>query len=155
MVSRKRSRGARACFAAVLAVALAATLPALAQAGCPPTPLSHSLQVSGGGSAVSPAFCISSEYPTFRFFAHQLGDASTSPLNVSLRWVDVLGVGVDTGAGSLHFGYGQWSPSPVMRLGSSVPLWMPGSTLAVRLVFRAAPGGSWAVDDTYLDPYRR
>jgi hypothetical protein len=114
----------------------------------------HSLTVGLGGVASSPWFCISSEFPTFRFFARQLGGASASPLNVSLRWIDVLGVGVDTGAGSLRF-YGAWTPSPVMRLASALPLWMPGSTLMVRLQFQAGTGGSWAIDDVYLDPYRR
>jgi len=117
-------------------------------------PGSHSLVVKAGSTAVSPFFCVSSEYPTFRFLARQPGGASASPLNVSLRWVNVLGVGVETGAGSLK-SYGAWSPSPVLRLGESVPLWMPGSTLQVQLVFRAGSGGSWSVDDVFLDPYRR
>ena len=114
----------------------------------------HSLTVGPGGVASTPWFCISSEYPTFRFFARQLGGASASPLNVSLRWIDVLGVGVDTGAGSLHW-HGAWTPSPVMGLASTLPLLMPGSTLMVRLRFQAGPGGSWGIDDVYLDPYRR
>jgi hypothetical protein len=114
----------------------------------------HSLAIAANGTAVSPSFCISSEYPTFRFFAHQPGGASSSPLSVSLRWLNVLGVVVDTGAGSLN-NDGAWAPSPPMRLGSSVPLWMPGSTLQVQLVFHAGAGGSYQVDDVYLDPYRR
>lgn len=117
-------------------------------------PGTHSLLVGANGYAVSPPVCISSEYPTWRFVARQLGGASASPLNVSLRWVNVLGVGVETGAGSLS-GYGSWTPSPVMKLANSLPLWMPGGTLMVQLVFRAGPGSSYAVDDVYLDPYRR
>ena len=117
-------------------------------------PGTHSLLVGTNGYAVSPPVCISSEYPTWRFVAHQLGGASSSPLNVSLRWVNVLGVGVETGAGSLH-GYSGWAPSPVMKLANSLPLWMPGGTLMVQLVFRAGAGSSYAVDDVYLDPYRR
>ena len=45
---------------------------------------SHSLVVAANGAAVSPRFCISSEYPTFRFVSRQLGGATASPLNVSL-----------------------------------------------------------------------
>jgi len=56
-------------------------------------PGSHSLVIKAGSMAVSPFFCVSSEYPTFRFLARQPGGASASPLNVSLRWVNVLGVG--------------------------------------------------------------
>jgi hypothetical protein len=114
----------------------------------------HSLSVAAGSSVASPWVCISSEYPTWRFFARQPGGASSSPLSVSLRWVNVLGVGVETGAGSLS-SYGRWAPSPLMKLGNSLPLWMPGSTLMVQLVFHAGAAGSWSVDDVFLDPYRR
>jgi hypothetical protein len=116
-------------------------------------PGAHNLLVGANSSAVSPWVCISSEYPTWRFFARQPGGASSSPLNVSLRWVNVLGVGVETSAGSLS-SYGRWAPSPLMKLGNSVPLWMPGSTLMVQLVFHAGASG-WSVDDVFLDPYRR
>jgi hypothetical protein len=116
-------------------------------------PGTHSLSVPANGTAVSPWFCISSEYPTFRFFARQPGGASSSPLSVSLRWLNVLGVVVDTSAGSLN-GTSAWAPSPTMKLGNSVALWMPGSTLQVQLVYHAG-AGSYQVDDVYLDPYRR
>jgi hypothetical protein len=42
-----------------------------------------------------------------------------------------------------------------MKLGSSVPLWLPGSTLYVRLSFRPAADSAWAIDDVFIDPYRR
>jgi hypothetical protein len=42
-----------------------------------------------------------------------------------------------------------------MRLGNSVALWVGESTLAVQLVFRSSGGGSWAIDDVYIDPYSR
>jgi len=118
------------------------------------TPGSHSLGIESFGSAASPWICISSEYPTFRFFARRLSGATSSTLNVSLRWVDILGIGVDTTAGTLQSS-GSWAPSPVLRLGKAVPLWMPGGTLQVSLVFTPAWGSSWAVDDVYIDPYRR
>src|SRR5204862_88588 len=59
-------------------------------------PGTRSLAVAANGTAVSPWFCISSESPTFRFFARQPGGASASPLTVGLRWLNVLGVVVDT-----------------------------------------------------------
>jgi hypothetical protein len=114
----------------------------------------HSLALQAGGRAVSPWVCIGSEYPTWRFFARRSSGSSTSTLYVGLRWVNVLGLGVESGAGYLQSGEA-WSPSPVMKLGNSLPLWLPGSTLAVQLVFQASGGGSWAVDDVYIDPYRR
>lgn len=118
------------------------------------TPGSHSLGIESGGVAASPWVCISSEYPTFRFFARRLGGGASSTLDVSLRWIDVLGIGVDTTVGSLQSG-GSWAPSPVLRLGKEVPLWMPGGTLQVGLVFQPSWGSSWTIDDVYIDPYRR
>ncbi len=115
---------------------------------------SHSLAIGAGGTAVSPAVCIGSEYPTFRFFVEQTGGGPQATLTASLRWVDLLGVAVESPAGSVSAG-GAWSPSPVMRLGNSVPLWLLNSTADVQLVFRSSGGGSWAIDDVFIDPYSR
>jgi hypothetical protein len=114
---------------------------------------SHSLAIDAGGNAISPAICIGYEYPTFRFFAHRLS-GSTGSLEASLRWISILGVSVNTSAGSTQ-GTTAWAPSPVMKLGNSLPLWLPGSTLDVQIVFHASGPGSWAIDDVYVDPYRR
>ena len=116
-------------------------------------PGTHSLALGAYSVASSPWICISSEYPTFRIVAHRLTGGSTQPLFVSLRWLSVLGLNVETGVASLQSD-GSWQPSPVMRLSRSLPLWMPGSTLQVRLVFSSL-NSSWAVDDVLLDPYSR
>ena len=43
-----------------------------------------------------------------------------------------------------------------MLLGATLPLWQSGSTLSVRLQFLPAQyGGSWTIDDVYVDPYSR
>ena len=118
------------------------------------TPGSHSLAVGAWGSAASPWVCISSEYPTFRFIARQLGGAAGAGLNVNLRWISVLGLDVETTVGTLHSG-SAWAPSPAMSLGNAVPLWMPGGTLQVSVVFQPSWGSSWALDDVYIDPYSR
>jgi hypothetical protein len=115
---------------------------------------SHSLAIGPNGVAVSPWICISSEYPSFRFFARQLSGATNASLGASLQWITLLGLSVDTAAGSVRGG-SSWAPSPVMKLGSSVPLWLPGSTLYVRLSFRPAADSAWAIDDVFIDPYRR
>ena len=49
----------------------------------------HSLVIQPEGVAVSPAFCVSSEYPTFRFLTHKISGGGV--LNVSLRWTDAFG----------------------------------------------------------------
>jgi hypothetical protein len=116
-------------------------------------PGTHSLAIGPGGSAVSPWTCVSSEYPSFRLVVRQLSGSPENRLNVSLRWVNVLGVTVNSPVAALAGGY-QWTPTPVLALGNSVPLWLPGTSLDVGLVF-APTGGTWAIDDVYIDPYSR
>lgn len=114
---------------------------------------SHSLEIQPNGEAVSPAFCVSSEYPSFRFFQRQTS-GSWAVLNVIMRWTDSSGTTHETTTGSLQTGT-SWAVSPVMQLGSSLPV-QGGGTVQVRLVFKPEPyGGAWAIDDVYLDPYRR
>ena len=115
---------------------------------------SQSLMLEAGGQAVSPPVCIGSEYPTFRLFARQLSGDPQASLTASLRWVDLLGITVESPAGTIP-ATSSWAPSPVLRLGNAVPLWLGRSTLNVELVFRSTGGGSWAIDDTYIDPYSR
>ena len=62
---------------------------------------SHSLAIEANGRAVSPPVCVGSEYPTFRFFARQLSGGSQAKLTASLRWVDLLGIAVESPAGSV------------------------------------------------------
>jgi hypothetical protein len=116
---------------------------------------SHSLVIQPNGVAVSPAFCVSSEYPSFRFFARQVSSGGwASGLNVSLRWTEAYGWSHETGVASLQPN-STWALSPVLKLAGALPLWMSGSTLSVRLVFQPHDGGTWAVDDVFIDPYRR
>lgn len=115
---------------------------------------SHSLAIEAGGQAASPPVCVDGEYPTFRLFARQLTGGPQAGLTASLRWVDLLGVAVESPAGSVA-STNSWTPSPIMRLGDTVPLWLGTSTLDVQLVFRSTGGGSWAIDDVYIDPYSR
>jgi hypothetical protein len=104
--------------------------------------------------AASPSFCVSSEYPTFRFLERQLGPSSFfSSLSVRLRWYDAMHVRREVEVASLS-NDGQWGPSPTLELASRLPLWMPNSTLRVQLVFKTS-AVAWAIDDVYIDPYRR
>jgi hypothetical protein len=117
-------------------------------------PGTHSLAIGAGGSVVSPWVCISSEYPSFRLVARQLSGSPEEHLNVYLRWVNLLGITMNTPAGTIPGG-SAWSPTPVLELGSSVPLWLPGTSLDVAVVFSASGPGTWAIDDVFIDPYSR
>jgi hypothetical protein len=113
----------------------------------------HSLAIQPNGQAVSPAFCVSSEYPSFRFFARQTS-GSWAVLNVILRWTDSSGATHETTSGALQTGT-SWAVSPIMQLGSELPV-QDGTTVSVKLVFKPEQyGGAWAIDDVYIDPYSR
>jgi hypothetical protein len=115
---------------------------------------SHSLRIDPGGVAASPWLCVSSEYPSFRLFVRRLSGTADQPLYVSVRVLNALGVSVNTAVSSLYNG-GSWKPSPVLALGNSVPLWAPGTSANLQLAFQAGSGASWAIDDVFIDPYRR
>ena len=115
---------------------------------------SHSLAISPTGVAVSPPICVDVTTPTFRFFARQTS-GNWAQMNVNRLWTDASGVAHTTTAGSIH-GTTNWAPTAVLNLGDSLPLWQQRSTLTVRLQFLPATyGGSWAIDDVYIDPYSR
>ncbi len=117
-------------------------------------PGSHSLAIAANGVAVSPAFCVSTEQPSFRLFARRTG-GSWGVLNVIVRWTDQGGTTHETTSAAVQGGT-SWSVSPVLQLGSMLPLWQSGQTLSVKLVFKPEPyGGAFAVDDVYIDPYKR
>jgi hypothetical protein len=115
---------------------------------------SHLLEIQSNGSAVSPQFCVSSEYPSFRFFERSLGGTtSRSSLNVTLRW-SVLGLlPVSTTVATLK-PEASWTLTPVLKLAKALPL-LPSQTLTVSVAFQANQGGTWAIDDVYIDPYSR
>ncbi|MGO9319723.1 MAG: hypothetical protein ACLQBY_02810 [Solirubrobacteraceae bacterium] len=111
----------------------------------------QSLAIQPNGVAVSPAVCVSTADPTFRFFARQTS-GSWGVLNVILRWTDASGATHNTTVASLQTG-ASWTPTPILELASALPLWQPGSTLNVELVFQPERyGGAWAIDDVYIDP---
>jgi hypothetical protein len=118
-------------------------------------PGTHSLVIAPGGSAASPFVCVSSEYPSFRLVARQLSGGPEDDLAVSLRWINLLGVTVNTPVAELRGGESQWAPTPVLQLGDTLPLWVPGTSLNLGLVFSSRGAGTWAIDDVFIDPYSR
>jgi hypothetical protein len=111
----------------------------------------QSLALEPNGVAVSPAICVTTADPTFRFFARRTS-GSWGVLNVTLRWTDASGATHDTTVASLESA-SSWSPTPILKLAAALPLWQPGSVLSVRLVFSPEQyGGAWAIDDVYIDP---
>lgn len=114
---------------------------------------SHSLSISPGGSATSPAFCLSNALPTYRFFAHSAKAGWGATLNVYVRWTDASGAGGIVPAASLSGNaFTSWQPTAALPLGSVLG---SGTSVTAQFEFVAGSGSSWSIDDVYLDPYSR
>jgi hypothetical protein len=122
----------------------------------------QSLTVREGSSTISPRFCIDESHPTMRLFAKKVSGAAGS-LKVQILYTDLAGITGQVTAGSMIHGgpaangdYADWSPSPVLKLGSVLPLVASVTgELQVRLKFIAdKDAGDWAIDDVFIDPYR-
>lgn len=107
----------------------------------------YSLSMPAGGSATSPAMCISLLSGKMRFIAR--GDTGAK-INVQIVYRGLLSsvLGILDG-GTMTVGK-SWSPSPeVGMLGGVLPL----LTSSVSFRFTAS-GGSVSIDDVYLDPMK-
>jgi hypothetical protein len=114
-----------------------------------------SLAINPSGTAVSPAFCVSVDHPTFRFFARRTS-GTWGNLAVRLRWRDASGATNETTVGTMDGGSGSWQVSPSFKLATTLPLWQSGQTLSVQIVFDPEDyGGAFAIDDVYIDPYTK
>ena len=109
----------------------------------------RSLLLPAGSSATSPPVCVGLNEPTLRYFARKnSGLLSTLTVSVQVQlelgvWV-TLPIGVDLG--------GAWHPSlPSLVVANLLPLLPPDMT-AVRFKFAPLLGGSWQIDDVYVDP---
>jgi len=114
---------------------------------------SRSLQLPAGSSATTPPVCVGLNEPTLRYFARKnSGLLSTLTVSVQVQlelgglWL-TLPIGVDLG--------GSWHPSaPHLVVANLLPLLPPDRT-AVRFKFAPLLGGSWQIDDVYVDPRNR
>jgi hypothetical protein len=113
-----------------------------------------SLAITAKGRVVSPAFCVSSQHPSFRFFAKRT-NGSWGVLNVSLRWSVDGGATNETTVGSVSTGT-SWSPTQSFGLSQTLGIWNSSQTASVQIILDPEDyGGNWAVDDVYIDPYTR
>jgi len=109
----------------------------------------RSLLLPAGSSATSPPVCVGLNEPTLRYFARK-NSGLLSTLTVSVQVQLELGVWVTLPIG-VDFG-GAWHPSlPSLVVANLLPLLPPDMT-AVRFKFAPLLGGSWQIDDIYVDP---
>jgi len=113
----------------------------------------QSLNLPAGSYAVTPTFCLTNLFPSWRFFA-DANNSSGSQLQVTALYSDINGYsGQITATTQSSDNYSSWAATPVLPLGSAVPA---GDTVNVRLVFSVgSSGGTWNLDDLYIDPYSR
>jgi hypothetical protein len=114
-----------------------------------------SLAISATGQAVSPAFCVGIQNPSFRFFARRTS-GTWGVLNVKLRVKGANGVTNETTVGSVSAADTAWHPSASIALSTVLGLWNGDQSASVQIVLDPEDyGGSWTVDDVYIDPYSR
>jgi hypothetical protein len=115
----------------------------------------YSLAINPGGEAVSPAFCVDSSIPSFRFFAKQRSSGwFGGRLQVNLRFKDGFGWTHEIPTSEGVYGNSSWALSPVLELARILPWWAPHN-VNVQLVFRPTNGSSWSIDEVLIDPYSR
>jgi hypothetical protein len=72
-----------------------------------------------------------------------------------LRWKQ-NGVTNETVVGAYSAGDGSWHPTQSFSLAPVLGIWNGDQSFQVQLVFDPEDaGGSWAIDDVYVDPYSR
>ncbi|MDQ8043240.1 MAG: hypothetical protein AAGC46_04575 [Solirubrobacteraceae bacterium] len=115
----------------------------------------------GNVMAVSPAFCVTPEHPTFRFLVKSnTADAQRSGLLVAIdyRVAGSAWVNVQTSTIGLQPSR-DWVPSAVSPLATKIPASALAAGVTVRLSFLAyastAAAGGLQIDNLMIDPYRR
>jgi hypothetical protein len=110
--------------------------------------------IPSGGSLTTAPVCVGLENPTIRFFARRTGGTLLSTMAVSVRFQTVAGLTATLPIGVVPSLSTSWSPSlPMTVVANLLPL-LPDSKTAVQFVFTPLLGGSFQVDDVYVDPMR-
>jgi hypothetical protein len=114
--------------------------------------IAHAVKIRSHGRATSPGFCVSSEYPTFRFLVRRVWGQGR--LGVSLHWTDRSG-SHEASVASLQAEQ-TWAVSPVLGLASNLPTSGEATVNPVQLVFENPQyDAGFAISYVYIDPYRR
>jgi hypothetical protein len=116
---------------------------------------SSSLSLPSGSVAVSAPICIDETYPWFRFFARNTGDPR-SRLEVDVLYVTAKGQLRVRASGELTAAASEWTLTDPMKIDLAIDPNSP--TGAAPVAFRFTPkgvGGSWQIDDVYVDPMAR
>jgi hypothetical protein len=115
----------------------------------------YSLSLSPGASATTPSICIGTLSPAARLFVRNPG-SPLSTLRVEVLYTTVLGIRASAPVAAIGAS-ASWQPTlplPVLANALGLPLLTGGSTqIALRFTSQGL-GGSWQLDDVYVDPYK-
>ena len=112
-----------------------------------------SLHIGTGGLALSPAMCVGIGEPTARVFFKQTGGLPGAVLQIDVLFDDLDGTTRSQTIGLLGVAQ-QWRLSPQLAtMANLLPTIGAGST-AIAFRFTAI-GGSFAIDDLYVDPWHK
>jgi hypothetical protein len=104
--------------------------------------LPAAVSIPEGTSVTSPTICVAENDPTMRFFARGAG-----ALQVEVLYTDADGVEQSLPIGVVDAS-SEWAPSPALPI--------TANTYEMTVAFRfTALSGEWAIDDVYIDPYRK
>jgi hypothetical protein len=110
------------------------------------------LRVGAGGSATTPAMCVSVLHPTLRLLARNAGDPRGT-LRVDVLFEDLAGRVQSLTIGAVAGG-DEWAPTLPMPVVANLLAVLPGARTPV--AFRFTPEGersAWVIDDVFVDPY--
>jgi hypothetical protein len=114
----------------------------------------QSLRLPAGSSATSPTVCVGIEHPTIRVFARNAGSPFSS-VSAEVLFETASGQVLSAPIGVIAGG-ASWQPSAPMPIVANLLALLPGEHTPVAFRFTAhGGGGSWKLDDLYVDPYRR
>jgi hypothetical protein len=112
-----------------------------------------SLLLPRGSRATTGVMCVGISHPTLRFFAKRTSGLVLDSLAVEVLYETAGGQVASLPVGVVLAG-GTWQPTlPLPVLASLLPL-LPGEQTPVAFRFTPVGGGSWQIDDVYVDPWR-
>jgi hypothetical protein len=114
---------------------------------------SRSLKLDGGESATSSEICVGLEHPTIRLFTRN-NRLLLSTLSVEVIAETSVGLKVPVPIGVV-LPHNPWKPTPSYLVVANLLPLLPDNYTPVAFRFRAIGGGSWWIDDFYIDPSRR
>jgi hypothetical protein len=112
-----------------------------------------SLSINNAGLALSPAMCVGIGEPTARVFFKQTGGLPGATLQIDVLFDDASGTTQAQTIGMLGVAQ-QWRVSPQLLTMANLLPTLGAGTTAVAFRFTAI-GGSFQIDDLYVDPWHR